>query len=189
MEQAIYAKLLKVQSQLKAPKSQYNKFGGYNYRNCEDILESVKPLLTEQSLLLTLTDELQLIGDRHYIKAIATVVDVHTGDKIQVHAFAREEESKKGMDASQITGASSSYARKYALNGLFNIDDSKDSDTTNTHEKQQTEQKYYCKICKQQIKEESGKQGKKVSAKEVYEKLDHMCITCWRKQKEKEHAK
>ncbi len=100
MEQAIYAKLLKVQSQLKAPKNQYNKFGGYHYRSCEDILESVKPLLTEQSLLLTLTDELQLIGDRHYVKAIATVVDVHTGDKIQVHAFAREEENKKGMDGS-----------------------------------------------------------------------------------------
>lgn len=128
----IYEKLMKVQSELKAPKSQYNNFGKYSYRNCEDILEAVKPLLLDNKLSLTIADEITLIGDRYYIKATATVTDVETGDKESVSAFAREEENKKGMDASQLTGSTSSYARKYALNGLFCIDDTKDSDTTNT---------------------------------------------------------
>lgn len=135
----IYAKLAAVQNELKAPKSQFNKFGGYNYRSCEDIVEAVKPLLNKHGLLLTLTDDIVLIGDRHYVKATATVIDVASecGDKHYVTAYAREEQDKKGMDGSQITGASSSYARKYALNGLFAIDDTKDSDTTNTHGKEQ----------------------------------------------------
>lgn len=131
----VYEKLLRVQSELKAPKSQFNKFGNYAYRNCEDILESVKPLLLENKLSLTIADEILLVGDRYYIKATATVVDIETGDKESVSAFAREEENKKGMDASQLTGSTSSYARKYALNGLFCIDDTKDSDTTNTGSK------------------------------------------------------
>lgn len=131
----IYEKLLNVQNQLKAPKNQYNSFGKYNYRNCEDILEAVKPLCKAYNAVCYLTDEIVMIGDRYYVKATACFVDVETGEGMSAIAYAREEETKKGMDGSQVTGASSSYARKYALNGLFDIDDTKDSDTTNTHGK------------------------------------------------------
>lgn len=131
----LYQKLLRVQTQLKAPKNQYNIFGKYYYRSCEDITEAVKPLLAEENLVMTISDELILIGERYYVKATVTVIDGETGEKHEVHAYAREAESKKGMDESQITGAASSYARKYALNGMFAIDDTKDSDATNTHEK------------------------------------------------------
>lgn len=130
---SVYEKLANVQSALKAPKGQYNSFGKYKYRSCEDIVESVKPLLKQNGLLLTLSDEIVLIGDRFYVKATAEVIDTKEGSVISVSAFAREEESKKDMDGSQVTGASSSYARKYALNGMFAIDDTKDSDSTNTH--------------------------------------------------------
>jgi hypothetical protein len=123
-------KLLKIQNELKAPKNQRNSFGGYNYRSCEDIFEAVKPLLAKENLLLRMTDELVQVGDRYYIKATAILTDGN--ETIENTSYAREEENKKGMDGSQITGASSSYARKYALNGLFLIDDVKDSDTTNT---------------------------------------------------------
>ncbi len=136
----IYEKLANVQSALKAPKSQYNSFGKYNYRNCEDIIEAAKPLLKQNGLLLTISDELAHIGDRFYVKATATVIDITGGTSHSVTAFAREEQDKKGMDGSQVTGASSSYARKYALNGMFAIDDTKDSDTTNTHGKEPKEQ-------------------------------------------------
>ncbi len=125
-------KLIKIQEQLKAPKNQRNNFGNYNYRSCEDIFEAVKPLLKENGLTLRLTDELVNIGERYYIKATAILSDGN--DVIENVAYAREEETKKGMDGSQITGASSSYARKYALNGLFLIDDVKDSDATNVGE-------------------------------------------------------
>jgi hypothetical protein len=128
----VFEKLAAVQSALKAPKSQYNAFGKYNYRNCEDIIEAAKPLLKENGLLLTLTDEVVNISDRFYVKATATVIDFADEKSISVTAYAREEQEKKGMDGSQVTGASSSYARKYALNGIFAIDDTKDSDTTNT---------------------------------------------------------
>lgn len=122
-------KLRYIQQNLKAPKNQTNKFGGYNYRSCEDILEAVKPLLDEKELVLQLNDELVQVGERYYVKATARLFD---GEEIfENTAYAREEETKKGMDGSQITGASSSYARKYALNGLFLIDDVKDSDSTN----------------------------------------------------------
>lgn len=118
-------KLAKIQKELKAPKGQLNKFGGYNYRSCEDILEAVKPLL--DGAILTLQDEIINIGDRFYVKATATFTDgTYTHS---VTAMAREPETKKGMDESQITGMASSYARKYALNGLFCIDDTKDADT------------------------------------------------------------
>lgn len=127
----VWEKILEVQSKLKAPKSQRNNFGNYNYRNCEDILESVKPILKEVNATVILTDELLLIGERYYIKATARFIDVETGAEESNSAYAREEEVKKGMDGSQITGSASSYARKYALNGLFAIDDTKDSDTTN----------------------------------------------------------
>jgi len=130
-------KLIKIQNELKAPKNQRNSFGNYNYRNAEDILEALKPLLLENKCLLNLTDEIVLVGSRFYVKATATVIDPETKEFCSSTAFAREEESKKGMDGSQITGASSSYARKYALNGLFLIDDTKDADATNTHDKQE----------------------------------------------------
>ena len=119
-------KLIEIQAELKAPKSQYNKFGGYNYRNCEDVLEAVKPLCAKHEIVPLLSDEIVMIGDRFYIKATAKVTDGK--DEIATTAFARESKDKKGMDESQITGSASSYARKYALNGLFCIDDTKDAD-------------------------------------------------------------
>lgn len=128
----IYEKLLAVQTELKAPKGQFNDFGKYKYRSCEDILEAAKPILAKHKALVYLTDAVKLIGQRYYIEATANFIDVESGEKLIVTASAREEESKKGMDGSQVTGASSSYARKYALNGLFDIDDTKDSDATNT---------------------------------------------------------
>ena len=127
----VHQKLAAIQAALKAPKSQFNKFGGYKYRKAEDILEAVKPLLKQYGCTLTCTDELQLIGDRYYIKATATITSSEDGVSVSTTAYAREEEEKKGMDGSQVTGASSSYARKYALNGLLCIDDTADSDTTN----------------------------------------------------------
>lgn len=125
----VYEKLKIVQSKLKAPKGQYNPFGKYNYRSCEDILEAVKPILAEVNAVIVIRDDLVQIGERYYIKATAVFTDCESGEHIENSAFAREEESKKGMDASQITGSASSYARKYALNGLLCIDDVKDADT------------------------------------------------------------
>lgn len=137
----INIKLMNIQQELKAPKGQYNDFGKYAYRSCEDILEAVKPLLKKEKVVLTISDELQYIGNRYYIKATATLIDTESEATISNSAYAREEETKKGMDGSQITGASSSYARKYALNGLFGIDDNKDSDTTNIQNKEEKEDK------------------------------------------------
>ena len=133
---SVYLKLVEVQSKLKSPKSQFNKFGNYAYRNCEDILEALKPLLAEVKAVVNISDEVVLVGERYYIKATVKFIDAETGDVVEASAMAREEESKKGMDSSQLTGSTSSYARKYALNGLFAIDDTKDSDTTNTHGKE-----------------------------------------------------
>lgn len=130
--------LIAIQSELKAPKSQFNKFGGYKYRKAEDILEAVKPLLNKQKCTLTITDDIVMVGNRIYVKATATIKN-EKGEFETTTGWAREEETKKGMDGSQITGASSSYARKYALNGLFAIDDNADSDTTNDGQ-QQTQQ-------------------------------------------------
>ena len=124
-------KLIKIQSELKAPKGQYNSFGKYKYRSCEDILEAVKPLVNREGLLLTLSDAIEQIGNRFYVKATIKVTD--GTQTIESTAYAREEDSKKGMDGSQITGTASSYARKYALNGLFCIDDTKDADTYENH--------------------------------------------------------
>ena len=128
-------KLIEVQAALKAPKGQYNSYGGYSYRSCEDILEAVKPLLSERDMQLTLSDEPVEVGGRVYIKATATVTD--GSESATATAYAREAEEKKGMDESQITGTASSYARKYALNGLFLIDDTKDADAINRHGKGQ----------------------------------------------------
>ena len=134
----IYEKLLKAQVELKAPKGQYNSFGKYKYRSCEDILEALKPVLDKFKLTLFIKDDVIEVNTRNYVKATITLVNIEKPDEIiETSALAREEETKKGMDGSQITGASSSYARKYALNGMFMIDDTKDSDSTNTHGKEE----------------------------------------------------
>lgn len=129
-KKSLVEKISKVQNELKAPKSQYNSFGKYNYRSCEDIVEAVKPLLAKQGLALFIKDEMVFVGERYYIQATATITDGET--EISTTALAREPLEKKGMDESQITGTASSYARKYALNGLFAIDDTKDADSLNT---------------------------------------------------------
>lgn len=136
-------KIVAIQSELKAPKGQYNSFGKYNYRSCEDILEGVKPLLAKHGLVLTIQDGIELIGDRFYVKATATITDGK--EQLSTEAYARESADKKGMDASQVTGATSSYARKYALNGLLAIDDTKDADTMDNSKKpaQQTQETVY----------------------------------------------
>ena len=153
----VYEKLMAVQTKLRAPKGQYNSFGKYSYRSCEDILEALKPLLAEVGAIINITDEIKVIGDnfetmevedkktgeksvrlvgrRFYIEATAMFIDVETGDSIVARALAREDEAKKGMDLAQVTGSVSSYARKYALNGLFAIDDNRDPDSTNKHGK------------------------------------------------------
>lgn len=131
--------LISIQSELKAPKTQVNRFGGYKYRKAEDILEAVKPLLNKQKCTLTITDDIVMVGNRIYVKATATIKN-EKGECETTNGWAREEETKKGMDGSQITGASSSYARKYALNGLFAIDDNADSDTTNDCQHQASQQ-------------------------------------------------
>ena len=127
------------QVELNAPKGQYNKFGKYNYRSCEDILTGVKPLLKAHNLSLTITDEIIAVGHRIYVKATATIAN--SQESLSVSAMAREPEEQKGMSASQITGTASSYARKYALNGLFSIDDTKDADS-NEHQQVQQPQQY-----------------------------------------------
>lgn len=197
----IYWNLAKVQQELKATKDLFNKFGGYNYRSCESILEAVKPLLAKHELALTLTDEIVCIGDRIYVKATASVFP--TGDNdgeicVSVDAFAREEEAKKGMDASQVTGAASSYARKYALNGLFCIDDNKDSDATNTHGKDAEDQNqpkqspkaapseanlFKCEECGRKLETYVGSNGKTVSLRAHAERSQALfkkvlCLDC-----------
>lgn len=154
---SLQEKLLNIQTELKAPKGQYNSYGNYKYRSCEDILEAVKPLLKKYNCVLMINDIIEHIGDRYYIKAIASIEDVDEPDKlsrISNIAYAREEETKKGMDGAQITGTASSYARKYALNGLFLIDDTKDADT-DEHAKQTGAEK------------KTASEDKKASAKQV----------------------
>lgn len=172
----ISEKLLNIQQDLKAPKGQKNTFGNYKYRSCEDILESVKPLLKLNKCILTISDTLENIGERYYIKATAKLTDIETGEIIENVAYAREEENKKGMDASQVTGATSSYARKYALNGLFAIDDTKDADT-DEYQKQLKEETFreqlikYCKENKLDLKEISESYNlNKDSSEEDYKK-------------------
>lgn len=131
-------KIINIQKKLRVPKNQFNKFGGYYYRSAEDILEAVKPLVNEQGLILTINDTIINENGRYYVKATANITD--GVDNLSVSAYAREEETKEGADASQITGSASSYARKYALNGLFCIDDTKDADATNTHGKDQPQE-------------------------------------------------
>ena len=129
----INEKLMRIQTQIKAPKNLYNSFGKYNYRNAEGICEAVKPFLEKENVSLILVDDMVAIGNRYYIKATARLFDNENNERVEVSAFAREPEQKKGMDESQITGTASSYARKYALNGLFLLDDTKDADTDEYH--------------------------------------------------------
>ncbi len=135
MSHNIRQKLQGIQSSLKAPKGQTNKFGGYKYRSCEDILTALKPLLAEWECSLVIHDEIVEVGGRVYVKSTSTVTESHGDTVSEASAYAREAETKKGMDDAQITGSASSYARKYSLNGLFAIDDTKDADATNKHGK------------------------------------------------------
>ena len=138
---SVYEKLAAVQRELKAPKGQFNSFGKYKYRSCEDILEALKPVLSKNGCAVVLSDSVEQVGDRFYICATATITDYETHEQVHNTAFAREDTDKKGMDGSQITGTASSYARKYALNGLFLIDDTKDADTDAYHEQTTGEQR------------------------------------------------
>lgn len=165
----LHEKLLAIQTKLKAPKGQYNSFGKYSYRSAEDILEAVKPLNAEQGVLLTITDEIKEIGGRVYVVATATVSD--GTDTLQVSAFAREPENKKGMDESQITGATSSYARKYALNGLYAIDDNKDADT-DEHKQQQENASKKQQAQKQQAQKQQQQQKQGFTEKELHELVE-----------------
>jgi hypothetical protein len=134
----LIAKMVKIQSELKAPKNQTNAFGKYKYRSCEDIIEAVKPLLSREGLYMSISDEIVNIGLSNYVQVTASVTDGE--NTVKVNGIARESVDKKGMDDAQQTGATSSYARKYALNGLFGIDDQKDADATNTHGKDAPQQ-------------------------------------------------
>lgn len=131
---SIYEKLLKIQLELKAPKNQYNSFSNFYYRNTEDILEGLKPLLAKYNSTITISDNIEMLGNHYYVRAAVNFVDIENGEMISVSALAREEENRKGMDGSMLTACSSSYARKYALNGLFCIDDSKDVDFTSNNQ-------------------------------------------------------
>ena len=192
----IQEKLTTIQLDLKAPKSKRNNFGNYNYRSCEDILEAVKPLLAANMCSLTLDDDVLCIGDRVYVKATATLTDHAEGATISTHAFAREAETKKGMDESQITGTASSYARKSALNGLFAIDDTKDADTdeyqgreaprqTAKQEPKQTTKPFKCSVCGNDVVPVSF-DGKNYSARAIAEQTTKkkgqcMCWDCYMK--------
>lgn len=202
----VLAKLAKVQSELKAPKGQFNKFGGYKYRSCEDILEAVKPLLKKNGLAMIITDEITEIGGRIYVKATAKIWDAENPDSITefltATAYAREEETKKGMDGSQITGSASSYARKYALNGLLCIDDTQDADATNKGQEKASESateasKILCYDCGNAIKayKGKGKDGKQHTwnadfiAENSKAKTGRcLCWDCWMKEADKMRA-
>ena len=144
----VYKKLLEIQTDLKAPKNQYNSFGKYNYRSCEDILEGLKPILKDKNCTLFISDSTELLGDRYYIKANVKFVDIESGEMIENTSSAREPLNKKGMDESQITGTASSYARKYALNGMFAIDDTKDADTDEYHKQNNKKENKETKVNK-----------------------------------------
>ena len=179
----LYTKLSAIQKNLIAPKGQRNDFGKYNYRSCEDIVKALKPLLDENHCTCFMTNEMEEIGNRVYVKAIVTLVDLESDEKITVTAHAREEVEKKGMDGSQITGASSSYARKYALSGLFMIDNEKDSDATNEQTKdeqtkdEQTERKATPKQIEVLAKKYTGENLEKLLKANNITKLEDLSIT------------
>lgn len=195
---SIYEKLAAVQQSLKAPKGQFNAFGKYKYRSCEDILESAKPELARTGATLVISDEIVQIGDRYYIKATARFADGEAA--VENTAFAREPEEKKGMDASQITGMASSYARKYALNGLLCIDDTKDADTMDNRAVKQEAQEFFCEKCFGQITDVKKRDGELWTAPDMAEYSKkrfgfRLCADCMRqtakdeKEAEKAHAK
>ena len=161
----IYGKLAAIQKELKAPKSQYNSFAKYNYRSCEDILEAVKPLCIKNNATLILNDTVREISGRFYVVATATLADQESDGVVEADAYAREPQDKKGMDDSQITGMASSYARKYALNGLFCIDDTKDTDTDEVKRQEQKPVKkgamdvIYCQDCGLPITDTTKRDG------------------------------
>jgi hypothetical protein len=170
----IEERLAKIQRELKAPKGQFNNFGKYKYRSCEDILEAVKPLLGEA--VLTISDEIIMIGDRYYVKARANLWIGSIASGITVTAYAREEADKKGMDGAQITGSASSYARKYALNGLFLIDDTKDADSTHTHGKEEAKV-YPLKVSKPELPKVDGMGEPDVPEPEIPVEVDSLLMT------------
>jgi hypothetical protein len=185
----VLEKLLSVQLDLKAPKNQRNNFGGYNYRSCEDILEAVKPLCMKHQCLVILSDDMVCNGNRYHIKATARFYDMESGEFIENSAFAREAETKKGMDDSQITGTASSYARKYALNGLFCIDDTKDADTkeyrnqnavSNASSKPtEPPQPIMCNVCGNEIK--GAKRGAQMlTGAQVAAQTGGRCMACYK---------
>lgn len=188
----INQQLREVQQKLKAPKGQENTFGHYRYRSCEDILEAVKPLLGEQGLTLVITDGITQVGGRIYISATAKITN-DDGESVENVAFAREPDEKRGMDASQITGTASSYARKYSLNGLFAIDDTKDADTDEYHRRTQSAQSQgiMCEHCGKPIKAERRRDGGVMAPAEVArwtQREAHMtlcgeCLKSWRQAK------
>lgn len=203
---SIYEKLLSIQTELKAPKSQYNKFGGYNYRNCEDILEALKPLLKRHNATVLLTDKIENIGDRFYVRANATFIDIESGEKVMVSALAREDLSKKGMDSSQVTGSTSSYARKYALNGLFCIDDNRDTDTLNNSKEytappkaqkqptkpvqppKQASNVIICPVCGKPVQPAKAKDGSGYIPADVIIKQYGKCSNCVKAERHSDNA-
>ena len=184
----VYAKLLEIQQAIKAPKDQRNDFGNYKYRSCEDIVEAVKPLLGEQKAVLTISDEIKMIGERYYIFATAAIVDAETGERVEVTAQAREADSKKGMDPSQVTGATSSYARKYALNGLLAIDDTKDADAQAPSQEPAYKPLPKCEMCGGDITGDILGDGKLYSPDQIARATkkqtgQQICSECMRKLK------
>lgn len=177
---SIYAKLIEIQSELNVPKNLYNSFGKYKYRNCESILEAAKPICKKHGAVLILNDDIELVGDRFYIKATATLTDGK--EAIEVHAYAREEENKKGMDGSQITGTASSYARKYALGGLFSLDDNKDADTDEFAMQTKKVEPVKCPECGKDIQGVTNKKGVYWSPNDILRKYK-MCGDCYKKSK------
>jgi hypothetical protein len=176
--------LRNIQAELKAPKGQYNSFGKYHYRSAEDILEAVKPLLTKYGVLMTITDDVIAVADRIYVKATVTIEN-SKGVSKTVNAYAREPQDKKGMDDSQITGTASSYARKYALNGMFLIDDTKDADTdeyaeqTKAKPKAKQTQPPICKVCGKPIEGATDDSGVFRSPYEVQKMCNGVCVQCF----------
>lgn len=177
--------LRKIQAELKAPKGQYNSFGKYHYRSAEDILEAVKPLLAKYAIMMTISDEVVAIADRIYVKATVTIEN-GSGTVKKVTAYAREPQDKKGIDESQITGAASSYARKYALNGMFLIDDTKDADTdeyaqqtSKQSSKNNAQQPPICKVCGKPIEGATDDNGIFRNPWEVQKMCNGACVPCF----------
>lgn len=175
----VLKKLGAIQSTLKAPKNQYNSFGGFKYRSCEDILEAVKPILKEQNCVLILKDTVENIGDRYYITATATLYDNDSDEFVSNQASAREAESKAKMDDSQVTGTASTYARKYALNGLFLIDDTKDADTDEYQKQTNQQTEIKCPKCGKVVIARRGKGGKLTQPADILKACGGICYNCY----------